>query len=88
MTPWTAAQQASLFFTISRSLLQLMCIESVMPSNHLILCHCLLLLPSIFPGIRVFSKIGQLFFFMISNWLFFSILINFLLKNASLSQLI
>ena len=55
-TPWTAAHQASLSFTISRSLLKLMCIESVMPSNHLILCHPLLLLPSIFPSIRVFSN--------------------------------
>ena len=53
-TPWTAARQASLSFTISWSLLQL--IESVMPSNHLILCHPLLLLPSIFPSIRVFSN--------------------------------
>ena len=49
-------QQASLSFTISRTLLKLKSIESVMPSNHLILCHCLLLLPSIFPNIRVFSN--------------------------------
>ena len=55
-TPWTAANQASLSFTISQSLLRLMSIESVMPSNCLILCHPLLLLPSIFPSIRVFSK--------------------------------
>ena len=54
--PWTAVLQASLSFTISRSLLKLMSIESVMPSNHLILCHPLLLLPSIFPSIRVFSN--------------------------------
>ena len=54
--PWTAAQQAYLSFTISRSLLKLISIESVMPSNHLILCHTLLLLPSIFPSIRVFSN--------------------------------
>ena len=54
VTPWTAACQASLSFTISQSLLKLMSIESVMPSNHLILCHPLLLLPPIFPGIRVF----------------------------------
>ena len=47
VTPWTAARQASLFFTISRSLLRLMSIESVMPSNHLILCHPPLLLPPI-----------------------------------------
>ena len=55
-TPWTAAGQASLSITNSRSLLKLTSIESVMPSNHLILCHPLLLLPSIFPGIRVFSN--------------------------------
>ena len=54
VTPWTAACQASLFSTISWSLLKLMSTESVMPSNHLILCHPLLLLPSIFPSIRVF----------------------------------
>ena len=58
--PWTAAHQASLSITSSRSLLKLMSIESVMPSNHLILCHPLLLLPSIFPSIRVF-QISQLF---------------------------
>ena len=56
MTPWTAACQASLPFTIFQSLLKLMSIESVMPSNHLILCCPLLLLPSIFPSIRVFSN--------------------------------
>ena len=55
-TPWTAACQASLFITNSWSLLKLMSIESVMPSNHLILCRPLLLLPSIFPSIRVFSN--------------------------------
>ena len=55
MTPWTAARQASLSFTISQSLLQLMYIESVMPSNHLILSRPLLL-PSVFPSIRVFSN--------------------------------
>ena len=55
-TPWTAACQASLSFTISWSLLKLMSIESVMPSNHLVLCRPLLLLPSIFPSIRVFSN--------------------------------
>ena len=53
-TPWTAAHQASLSFTISQSLLKLMSIELVMPSNQLILC--LLLLPLIFPRIRVFSN--------------------------------
>ena len=56
VTPWTAARQAPLSFTISRSLLKLMSIESVMPSNHLILCRPLLLLPSVFPSIRVFSN--------------------------------
>ena len=55
-TPRTAAHQASLSFTISCSLLKLMSIESVIPSNHLILCHLLLLLPSIFPSIKVFSN--------------------------------
>ena len=55
-TPWTTACQASLSITISQSLLELMSIESVIPSNHLILCHPLLLLPSIFPSIRVFSN--------------------------------
>ena len=55
-TPWTAACQASLSITSSQSLPKLMPIESVMPSNHLILCHPLLLLPSIFPSIRVFSN--------------------------------
>ena len=56
MTPWTAALQASLSFTISRSLLKLMSIELVMPSKHLILCHPLLLLPSIFSSIKVFAN--------------------------------
>ena len=56
VTPWTAAQQASLSITNSWSLFRLMSIESVMLSNHLILCHPLLLLPSIFPSIRVFSN--------------------------------
>ena len=55
-TPWTAACQTSLFFTISWNLLKLMSIELVMPSNHLFLCHSLLLLPSIFPSIRVFNN--------------------------------
>ena len=55
-TPWTAAYQASLSINNSWSLLKLMSIESVMPSNHLILCHPFFLLPSIFPSIRVFSN--------------------------------
>ena len=56
VTPWTAACQASLLITNSKSLLKLLSIEVVMPSNHLIFCHPLLLLPSIFPSIRVFSS--------------------------------
>ena len=56
VTPWTAALQAPLSITNSRSLPKLMSTESVMPSNHLILCHPLLLLPAIFPSIRVFSN--------------------------------
>ena len=56
VTPWSVAHQASLSFTISWSVLKLMSIESVMPSNHVILCHLLLLLPSVFPSIRVFSN--------------------------------
>ena len=56
MTPWTASRQACLSSSISQSLLKLMSIELVMPSNHLILCHLLVLLPSIFPSIRVFSN--------------------------------
>ena len=55
-TPWTAVHQASLSFIISQSLLKLMSIESVMKSNHLILCPCLLLLPLTFPSIRIFSN--------------------------------
>ena len=56
VTPQTATRQASLSFTISQSLLKFVSIESVMPSNHLVLCHPFLLLPSIFPSIRVFSN--------------------------------
>jgi len=56
LTSWTAACQASLSITISQSLFKLMSIELVMPSNYLILCHLLLLLPSVFPSIRVFSN--------------------------------
>ena len=56
MTPWTAAHQASLSITISQSLLRLMSTDSMMPSNHLILCRPLLLLPSILPSVRVFSN--------------------------------
>ena len=56
VTPWTTARQASQSITSSQSLLKLMSIESVMPSNHLLLCHPFLLLPSIFPNIWVFSN--------------------------------
>ena len=56
VTPWTAARQASLSITSSQSLLKFMSLELVMPSNHLILCHPLLLPPSIFPRIRAFSN--------------------------------
>ena len=70
VTPWTAARQASLSITNSQSLLKLMSIESVMPSNHLILCHPLLLSPSIFPSIRVFSSETVLWFRWPKNWRF------------------
>ena len=56
LTPWTAEPQASLSFAVSLSLFKLMSMEHMMPSNHLILCHHFLLLPSIFPSIRVFSN--------------------------------
>ena len=61
VTPWTAAHQASLSFIISQSLLKLMCIETVMPTNQLILCWPLLLLPSVFPSIKVFSNESALY---------------------------
>ena len=70
VTPWTAAHQASLSFTISQSLLKFMSIESVMPSNHLILCHPLFLLPSIFPSIRVFSSESALCIRWPKDWSF------------------
>ena len=60
VTPWSAARQASLSFTISWSLLKLMSIESVLPSNNFILCRSLLLLPSIFPSIRCFCNVSAL----------------------------
>ena len=59
VTLWMVTRQASLSFTISWSLLKLISIELVMPSNHLILCHPLLLLPSIFPSIGVFSNVSS-----------------------------
>ena len=67
-TPWTAARQASLSFTMSWSLPKPMSIESVMPSNHLILCHLLLLLTSIFLSIRVFSNESVLHIWWPKNW--------------------
>ena len=67
-TPWTAACQASLPFTISQSLLRLMSIELVMPSNPLILCHPLLLLPSVFPSTRVFSNESALHMKWPKDW--------------------
>ena len=70
VTPWTAARQASLSITNSWSLLKLMSIESVMPSNHLILCHPLLLPPSIFPRIRVFSNESVLCIRWPKHWSF------------------
>ena len=70
VTPWTAARQASLSITNSQSLLKLMSIKSVMPSNHLILCHPLLLLPSIFPSIRVFSSESDLYIRRPKCWSF------------------
>ena len=72
VTPWTAALQASLSFTISQSLFKLMSIESVMLSNHFILCHPLLLLPPIIPIIRVFSNQSSLFI----RWSVISLLLN------------
>ena len=70
VTPWTAARQASLSCTISQSLLRLISIESVISSNHLILCHPLLLLPSIFPSIRVFSNESTLHIRWSKYWSF------------------
>ena len=70
VTPWTAAYQASLSITNPHSLLKLMSIESMMPSNHLILCHPLLLPPSIFPSIRVFSNESALHIRWLKYWSF------------------
>ena len=70
VTPWTAARQASLSFTISESMFKLMSIEPVMPSNHLILCHPLLLLTSIFPSIWVFSNESVLLIRWPKDWSF------------------
>ena len=68
VTPWTTARQASLSITNSQSLPKLMSIESVMPSNHFILCRPLLLLPSIFPSIKVFSSESGLCFRWPNYW--------------------
>ena len=70
VTPWTAAHQAFLSITNSQSLLKFMSIESVMPSNHLILCQPLLLPPSIFPSIRVFSNESILLIKWPQYWIF------------------
>ena len=69
-TPWTAVHQASLSITNSQSLLKLMSIALVMPSNHLILCRPLLLLPSVFPSIRVFSSESVLHIRLPKYWSF------------------
>ena len=69
-TPWTAARQATLSITNSWSLLRHISIKSVKPSNHLILCHPLLLLPSIFPSIKVFSSESVLCIRWPNNWSF------------------
>ena len=71
--PWTASRQASLSITNSRSLVRLMSIESMMPSNHLVLCRPLLLLPSIFPTIRIFSNESTLCIRWPKYWSFWEI---------------
>ena len=70
VTQWTAVHQALLFCTISQSLLKFISIESVMPSNHLFLCHPLLILPSIFPSIRVFANESALHIRWPKYWCF------------------
>ena len=70
MTPWTAARQASVSITKSQSLLKLVFVEPVMPSNHIILCRTLLLPPSVFPSIRVFSSESALRFRWPKYWSF------------------
>ena len=81
-TPWTATRQASLFITSSQSLPKLMSIESVMPSSHLILCRPLLLLPSIFPSIRVFSNESALCIRWPKYWCFsFSISLPMIIQG-------
>ena len=96
-TPWTAARQASLSFIISWSLLKLMSVESVMPSNHLILCHPLFLLSTIFPTMKVFSNELVLCIMWLKYWSFsFSIspsneysgLISFRIGQGTLKSLL
>ena len=70
VTPWTAERQASLSVTNSRRLIKLISIESVMPSNRLVLCYPLLLLPAIFPSIRVFSSDSALLIRWLKYWSF------------------
>ena len=70
VTPWTTTRQPFLYFTISWSLLKLMSFELVMPSNHLFLCRPLLLMPSIFPSIRVFSNESALCIRWLKDWSF------------------
>ena len=88
-TPWTAARQASLSFTNSWSLPKLMSIKSVMPINHIILCHPLLLLPSIFPSIMGFSELvihirwPNYWSFSISPFSEYSVLISFRIEQQS-----
>ena len=82
-TPWTAAHQASLSITNSWSLLKLMSIESVLPSNHLIFCHPLLLLPSVFPSIKVFSSESVLHIRWPKYWSFIMESINYVGKKKS-----
>ena len=79
-TSWAAAHQASLSFTVSQSLLKLMSIELMMPSNHLILCRPLLLLPSVLPSIRVFSNKPALRI----SWQLYSIKIKILKRKNSI----
>ena len=78
VTPWTAARQASLSITNTRSLLKLMSIKSVMLSNYLILCRPLLLLPSVFPSIRVFSNESVLCIRWAKYWSF-----NFSIRSSN-----
>ena len=87
VTPWTAASQVSLSFTISQSLLKLMSIELVMPSNHLILYHPLFFLPSIFPSIRVLSNESALHIKQLQHQSFQWIFRVYFLENWLISLL-